>query len=61
MDPIEKFRQRPTPSQMCFALPLELKEQFARVCAENDVSASQKIRHLMSRFVRENQKEETAH
>ncbi|WP_067585248.1 hypothetical protein [Endozoicomonas ascidiicola] len=57
MEPEQKFRLKPTPSQMSFALPLELKEKFAETCAEHDISASQKIRQMMNRFIQESQKE----
>ena len=39
--------------RISFFLPLKLKERFAEVCAEHDISASQKIRQLMNQFVRE--------
>ena len=61
MDTPKKVRLKPTPSHMNFAVPLELKERFAEVCAEHDISASQKIRQLMNQFVRENCEVKAAH
>lgn len=54
MDTTQKIR-------ISFSLPLELKERFAEVCAEHDMSASQKIRQLMNQFVREDSEKKSAH
>lgn len=43
-------------TNMTFLLPLDLKQKFARVCAENDINASQKIRQLMNWYIQKNQK-----
>ena len=37
-----------------FSLPLELKKRFAEICAQQNISVSQKIRQMMNQFVREN-------
>ena len=56
-----KPTQKAKTIHMSFALPLELKTRFADVCAEHDISSSQKIRQLMVQFVRENGGIKTAH
>ena len=58
MDQPQKQPVSPRKSNFYFSLPLDLKEQFARICAENDTTASQKIRHLMSWYIQKNTKEE---
>ncbi len=44
-----------TTSTMTFLLPTELKREFAKICAKNDINVSQKIRHLMSWYIQKNQ------
>lgn len=58
MDQEFKKMIKPTSSNMTFLLPLDLKQEFARVCSENDTTASQKIRLLMSWYIQKNSKKE---
>ena len=48
-------------TNMTFLLPLDLKQKFARVCAENDINASQKIRRLMNWYIQKNKKTGKTH
>ncbi len=48
-------------TNMTFLLPLDLKQKFTQVCAENDINASQKIRQLMKWYIKMHQENGETH